>query len=349
VTVKTRFDGLSRSKAWGVVAVFVIVGAWLLMGALTRAPASIAQPAAKQGDVAMYKEIVARVRGGEGYYDVVGSELRERHFPVRPSLNWRQPTYAWLLSRLPNPAYGTALIAALGLAVVACAYRWMRAANLGGRAPMATGVFAVNMCGFVVADFIFLQESWAGFFVALSIVLFALDLWPAAVAAALAALAFRELALLPCLVGMVFALRRRRWPEVASWIAGLAVYGALMSLHAAEARARYLPGDLTRDWFALGGAAFIVETAKWSPLFVALPSSAVALLLPFVFLGLAGWRDAGAGRAALVVFGYVIVFAFVGHPFNDYWGSIYAPLLAIGVVGAPASVRDLVRSLRHRP
>jgi hypothetical protein len=65
-----------------------------------------------------------------------------------------------------------------------------------------------------------------------------------------------------------------------------------------------------------------------------------------VLLGLAGWRAAGATRAGLIVFGYLVAFSFVGHSFNDYWGAIYAPLLSLGITAAPYCVRDLGRALQ---
>jgi hypothetical protein len=326
----------------------VLVTAWLLTGAFSgaRAPGREASASMNGGDVALYKAIVARMRAGEGYYDVAGDELRAQHYPTRPAFTWRQPTYAWLLSRLPSPRVGNAILAVLGLAVVLLTRRWFRTSDLRARAPIATALMTVSMAGCFVTDFVFMQESWAGVFIALSVCLFALDRWQPAVAAGLAALAFREFALLPCGIGLVLALHRRRWPEVIAWITGLAVYAALMTWHIVQVMRHSQPDDVARGWMALGGSAFLLETSKWNTLFVALPSWLVALLLPFVLLGLAGWRAAGATRAGLIVFGYLVLFSFVGHSFNDYWGAIYAPLLPLGMIVAPYCVRDLGRALQ---
>jgi hypothetical protein len=221
---------------------------------------------------------------------------------------------------------------------------------MSAAAGAAAALMSVAMAGTLVGGYVFMQELWAGVLVALSVCLFARDRWRAGVAASLAALAFRELALLPCAVGLALALWRRRWPEVAAWLAGLAAWSAFMAWHRAQVLAHLPPGGLARGgWVVWGGAAFVVETARWSPLFVALPSAVVALVLPFVLLGLAGWSDAGAARAALVVAGYLATFVAVGHPFNDYWGALYAPLLPLGLVAAPASVRELARAFGGRP
>jgi len=348
----THYAALTRGEARAVVGLLVLAMGWFLAGAAHRVPASGHHPsnsASDDGDVALYKSVVARVRAGEGYYDVVGSELRRRNYPVRPALNWRQPTYAWLLSRLPSPLVGNVLLGLVAFAILLVMRRWIGRSDLRGRVGIATALMIVSTASALVTNIVFMQESWAGFFIALSVCLFALDRWRTAVAAGLAALAFRELALLPCVVALALALHRRRWPEVTAWIVGLGLYGSLMTWHVAEITRRFLPGDLVRSWVVLGGGTFVVSTSSWSPLFVALPNWVVALILPFVLLGLAGWRDRGAARAALVVFGYLTVFSFVGNPFNDYWGAMYTPLLPFGFMIAPDCVRDLGVALKAKP
>jgi hypothetical protein len=343
----TRLAHLTRARAAAVAALLVLVTAWFVASVVSppaRVDAAAEGRVAGTGDTALYRAVVGRVRAGQGYYDAAGAELRARNYPVRPVFNWRQPTYAWLLARLPGPLWATALLVALGAAVVAAAGAWLR--PRGPRAWLGFGLVTVTMAGTLVPEFAFLQEAWAGTLIALGACLFARDRWRAGVAASLAALAFRELALLPCGVGLLLALRRRRWPEVAAWLVGLAVYAALMGLHFAEVTRHYLPGDLARGWLARGGARFVVETCKWNPLLLALPSWAAALVLPLALLGLAAWRDPGAARVALTVSGYVAAFLVVGNPFNDYWGAIYAPLLTFGFISAPAALRDLVRALR---
>jgi hypothetical protein len=328
-----------------VAAVLLALTAWLLAGARPGLPAPAAAPrAAGESDVDLYKAIVARVRAGEGYYDAAGAELRGRHYPTRPAFNWRQPTYAVLLAALPGPL-ARALLVLLGAAVVLLARRALLGSAWRAHALAGTALAAVTMAGALVASFVYLQESWAGLLVALSACAFALDRWRLGVAAALAALAFRELALLPCAVGLALALRRRRWPEVAAWLAGLAAWAAFFAWHLGEVARHTRPDELSRGWLALGGARFVIATSRWNPLLLAPPAWAVALVLPLVLLGLAGAREPPFPRAALVVFGYLLVFSIAGHSFNDYWGAMDAPLLAFGFLAAPASVRDLARAL----
>ncbi|HEX4406836.1 MAG TPA: hypothetical protein VH560_18485 [Polyangia bacterium] len=344
---RTRYAALTRRQAAGVVALTLAVAGWLLVSVSSRAPTpAIAMGAPGHSDAAFYAEIVGRVRAGEGYYDVVGPALRRWGYAVRPVFNWRQPTYAWLLAALPSPLVGNALLALVGLAVVWAARRSVLASPLRARATLATVLFVVTMSGCFVRELVFMQESWAAAFIALSVCLFALERWRGAVCAGLAALAFRELALLPVGVALLLAARRRRWPEVAAWVAGLGVYALLMSWHCATVLRHTRPDDLARGWMALGGGRFLVATCKWNTLFIALPDWAVALALPLVLLGVAGWCGEAGARIALIVFGYMAAFIVVGNPCNDYWGLIDAPLLTFGIIAAPDSVRELARALR---
>jgi hypothetical protein len=347
----TRYAALSRAQAAAVAAAALAVTLWLLAGSgSASAPRGAPGPsdAPKENDVALYKAVVGRVRAGQGYYAAVGLELRARGYPPRPVFNWRQPTYAWLLGRLPGPAWGRALLASLGAAVVLLAARWARASAFARATPLVLGVFAVGMAGTLVGDFMYLQESWAGTLIALSIGFYATERWRAAVAAGLAALAFREFALLPCGVALLFALRARRWGEVRAWAAGLAVYAGLLAWHIVEVMRHVSPTDPSRGWLALGGSSFVLDTCRWNPWLLLLPKVAVAVVLPFVLLGLVGWREEVGARVALIVFGYLAIFSVVGHPFNDYWGATFAPLLTFGLVAAPASLRDLGRALSGR-
>jgi hypothetical protein len=341
---------VTRTRAAALVALYAVFAGVLLLGVVFPSSAEAPGPGENRvpgtGDTALYKAIVARVRAGEGYYDAAGAELRARNYPVRPVFNWRQPTYAWFLARLPGPLWATGILVALGVAVVWSARSWLRAVAPGIPLWADVALMTVTMAGAFVPDYVYFQESWAGALIALAMCLFARDRWRAGVAVSLAALAFRELALVPCGVGLLLALRRRRWPEVAAWLAGLAVYAALMAWHLAEVLRHTSPDELTRGWLAHGGGAFVVATAKWNTLLVALPAWAVALVLPLAWLGLLGWRDPGALRVLLTLTGYVAAFLVVGNPFNDYWGGTYAPLLTFGFMGAPAMVRQIAQALR---
>jgi len=48
---------------------------------------------------------------------------------------------------------------------------------------------------------------------------------------------------------------------------------------------------------------------------------------------------------ALTLMSYLLLFAFVGKSYNEYWGAIYTPLMSVGLVFVPTALRDLWRTL----
>jgi hypothetical protein len=63
--------------------------------------------------------------------------------------------------------------------------------------------------------------------------------------------------------------------------------------------------------------------------------------------GLAGWRGETGGRLALAATVYVVPLVVVRG--WEYWGFLYTPLLVLGLIRAPAALRDLLGALRRRP
>ena len=93
----------------------------------------------------------------------------------------------------------------------------------------------------------------------------------------------------------------------------------------------------------LYGWDFAIATAKWNILLHELPYPLIALALCLGVIGLAGAEDGRARRAAVIVAGYLAGFLVVGRPDNYYWGLLYALLLPVGFLLAPAALRDLFR------
>ena len=94
-------------------------------------------------------------------------------------------------------------------------------------------------------------------------------------------------------------------------------------------------------WIRFGGAGFVLATAQMNAYLILLPPWVTALYFAAAMFGLAGWHTALGVRMGLTTCLYVMAFAVVGQDFNQYWGSIIAPLLCFGVVRFPASMRDL--------
>ncbi len=78
-----------------------------------------------------------------------------------------------------------------------------------------------------------------------------------------------------------------------------------------------------------------------------LPQWIAAIYLPLAVLGFAGWSTPTGRRATMTVCTFLILFAFVGMPVNQYWGSILAPLLCLGAAQAPWSLATLAGRSRY--
>ena len=126
-----RFATLTRRQAQLVSAAFVLVCGWFVYCVSGPTPARLQSHTAaatdKQSDSALYQAIVERVRGGEGFYDATGAELRARNYPTRPVFNWREPTYAFVLARLPS-LWPSVVLVAIALVTIALSFVWLRRA-----------------------------------------------------------------------------------------------------------------------------------------------------------------------------------------------------------------------------
>lgn len=342
---------MTRFAAWPRWAAVVLVGAMaaLVLAAAAR-PGVAADPpavvAAGQSDIDLYRAVAARVGRGEGYYAVAAAEHRARDYPMAPAAVVREPTQALLLAAVPNAAALMILLALAGGCVFAL-WRALAAAGLSARArlwalvPLAGGVATAG-----VPSAIYMHEMWAALLVALSLALRRPDRWILPVALGVGACLFRELAAPYLLAMAACALAERRWREAAGWATGLAVFAGAFAVHLALVAAQQRAGDVASPgWLGLGGWPFVVATARWDAYLASPPAWLVAAAVCLSLLGLAGRREPLAARAGLVLAGYLAAFAVVGRHDNVYWGLLYAPILPLGIVFAPAALRDLARVL----
>jgi hypothetical protein len=249
----------------------------------------------------------------------------------------------WAIARLPSPAWGRAILVAIGIGVVILGFGLLAAE--GGRATAAWGAFL--LLGGVLPCFVdglaVMSELWAGALVALSVVCYGRR-WPAAgQVAAVLALFVRELAAPYWVVCMGLAIRQRQWRDAGRLALGLLAYAAFYAWHAREVFARIQPGAAAHatSWIAFGGLPFVLTTVQMNGFLLFLPMAATAVYLVAAGLGFAGWTTLAGQRAGLTAAAYVVAFALVGQPFNQYWGSLIAPLLCLGVARCPLSLRDL--------
>jgi hypothetical protein len=350
-TADSRLATLSRTQALlALVALVVAIAGFVL--AVVAVPAStVAREAAQKPDARfhdsdLYRAIIARVHAGQNYYDAAGAELRGRHYPTRPAFNWREPTYAWLLGHFPWP---NVLLVALDLTTLILSFVWIRQ-SWSTRAALAVVLLHVGALPFGPDPVVF-QEVWAGSFIILSATLYALGRWPLGMAAALVALCFREHALLPCGVAFLLALQARRWVEVRLWVVSLVAWVALMALHLHTVEQHLGPADFvikSRNWVAFGGPRFLVSLVGFDAYAGFLPPALAAPILPLALFGYADWRNDGAVRMGLTLLGFLLAFSVVGLPFNSYWGSLFMPLMSVGLVRAPFALQQCWRAARPR-
>ncbi len=344
----TRFATYPRALSLLVLIALVTATAWCLYVALS--PVEPADGTPPDGsDLLLYQRIIERVHSGESYYNAAGSELRAAGYATGSPFNWRSPTYAWFIGSLPTPAWGQLILVVCSIATAIMAYTVVL--REGG--PWKAVGLLLPLLGALIwcidgpPPAFLSQELWAGTLIALSVCAYATTRWRLGVAAGLAALFYRELALPYCLISLFLAWRQKRHREVAIWLAGLAVYGVFLTYHILEVSHRITEADrVPTSWIQFGGTGFLLTTCRMNSFLFRLPSWVTALYLPLSLFGLVGWRGWTAARVGLTVVAYLTAFAVVGQPFNDYWGLLYAALLPFGLVWAPASLRDLYVAIR---
>jgi hypothetical protein len=189
---------------------------------------------------------------------------------------------------------------------------------------------------------------WAAAFITLSLCAYDRQRPLVAVALGVTALFFRDLAGLYCLTMGLMALTARQWRELAAWTIGLLAYANYLAWHAAQILPLISPDDLAHrgSWLQLGGLPFVLSLCQMNVWLLLSPQWVTAIAFALGLLGLAGWDSAIGQRVAVVLCAYFALFAAVGHPFNQYWGSLFAPLVCFGVARAPATLIKLWRCSR---
>jgi hypothetical protein len=109
---------------------------------------------------------------------------------------------------------------------------------------------------------------------------------------------------------------------------------------------RISPNDTAHagGWIQFGGAAFLISTAQMNAYLLVLPQWVTAVYLACALLGAAVWSAAAGTRIGLTVAIYAIAFAVAGHDFNQYWGSMIAPVLCLAASRFPSAIRQLGRA-----
>lgn len=299
-------------------------------------------------DVALYAAEVERIAHGEGYYQAAAAELVARGYPTRSVFNWRPPLPMWLLGKLPTPRIGQVLLGALGALLLLMGFR---AAALeeqpATHLSLQPFICALLLIGAVLPTFLdklyVVPILWSGTFLGLSISAYGLQRPYWGVGFGVAAVFLRELALPYCLLAAFLAWRAGRRREVMAWLVGLAAWLSYYGVHCYKAWSLITPDARAHahGWLCFSGAAFVISTVQMNAFLLLLPQWVSAIYLVAALVGFAGWNTPQGTRVGLSACVFIIAFAFVGQSFNQYWGSLIAPLLCFGAAQTPAALRDL--------
>ncbi len=373
----TAYARLTPHQARAVLtAIALALGFSVAVTLAPMAGGNLSTHADTPGDVALYRAEVDRIHNGEGYYQAAHAELTARGYPTRSVFNWRTPLPMWLLGELPTAALGQALLGVMSLGLMLMAFealareentRHGAASNCerrmtvdhrrprgGGRLlrPAAcvlclTGPLLLTVLG----DLFVMPVLWAGVLIGLSVCAYGVNRPWLAVAFGLAAVFFRELALPYCLVCAAMAWRQKQRTELAAWTLGLVAWLMFFALHWWEVSGLIAAGARAhrQGWIQFGGAEFVLATARMNAYLLLLPPWVAAFYLVAAMVGMGGWGTPLGTRVGLSTCLFLAAFAMVGQSFNQYWGSLVAPLLCFGVARFPVSLGDLCRAAFRRP
>jgi len=329
-----------RISPW--TARLVLAGAVIAIAVLVWVSLGITEPARRAGpsDLDTYQRVVDAVRGGQGYYPALHEALLAGNYGTLSPLNWRTPLFLTFLALFPTREAAQVFLGLVTIVAwlmgVAFAYR----RGGVGLSVWAGIVLALSLVSIIAYRAELSFELCTGTLILISVCAYGLGWRWAGLAVALLALFVRELAVLYVLVCLATGLRERRWSEASMWAFALLAYGAFYAWHWMQVSALIGPSDhaAATDWLQFGGVTFVLRTAAFNGVLLVLPYWVAAVAL---VIGLLGLKN--EPRAALAVVLYLLLFLVYGRPENEYWGALYAPLIALGLAFAPGVIRGLTR------
>jgi hypothetical protein len=361
----TDYARLSSRQARIVLAVVVTtfgLGIGVTLSPL--ASSNLKHHASDLGDADLYRAEVDRIHAGEGYYQALSTELTARGYTTRSVFNWRTPLPVWLLGTLPSAELGKGLLGILALAVMLMSFealtreeeKELAVKPLGNSTHQAREIFkrhgravacVLLLIGplmlTVLGNLFVMPELWGSVFIAISLCSYGVERPRQGMVFGLAALFFRELALPYCVVCAGIAWWHGRRREMAGWAFGLAAWLVFFGIHWWMVSGWISPNARAHreGWIQFGGAGFVISTIQMNAYLLLFPQWVTAVYFVAAMVGFAGWSTPLGTRIGLTTCLYVMAFSIVGQSFNQYWGSLIAPLFAFGLVRFPASVRDL--------
>jgi hypothetical protein len=301
-------------------------------------------------DVQLYAEIARRVAAGGSYYQVAIPLQQQWDFPTTPAATVREPLEAWTIALLGPSGARILLLALLVGALITMMIRLERSANNRFEWYGSMLLLVVTAATFVAPDVVYLHECWAMTFILLSLAARTDRRWWPAVLFGLAAVLFRETAIVYPATMAVVALAQRRRAEVLGWITGGAIWVGFYAWHLGQVAAAQVPDPRAApSWVAFGGWPFIVSSVRFGTALGVGPYWLAALLVPFALFGWLFARGQLGLRAGLTACAFSVTFLVVGRSINLYWGLLYASALLPGLAFAPRGIVATIRAIRSKP
>jgi hypothetical protein len=370
---ESRFSGVSRAGAWLILlltaglmaasALFPMTPPILptveVVVPIAADPSGTASGAATKTvidgnpDLTLYRNIIAKVAAGEGYYPAIADLHRSSSFPLRPFIVFRLPTLAVVSAALGMPVVKASLWALLLAVVIAW---WGRLDGAFASPPRRIIAVVMLVFGLIFnahPEVVVVHEVWAGSLMALSWAIHRSEggvlRWLPSVLLGLMAVLVREMALPFILLMGAFAVWRRQWPEVAGWATAVVIFAAAIAVHADQVAAvTSLADTASEGWSKFGGWPFFVfAMRRMTQLFWLLPPWAGAAMVPLILLGWASWRSSAGLFGFLLFSGYGLILMVLGRPENFYWALMVAPTFLLGLVFLPEALSALIAAARQ--
>ncbi|HEY8664665.1 MAG TPA: hypothetical protein VIL68_13720 [Propionibacteriaceae bacterium] len=300
-------------------------------------------------DIELYREIATRVAAGGNYYQVAVPLQAEWHFPTSPVATVREPLEAWTVAALGATGAQILLPVLLAAGFITMLARLERATSNRFEWYASMLFLVVTASSFLVPGALYLHECWAMTLILLSLAVRTDRRWWPAVVFGVAAVMFRETALVYLGTMAAVALFQKRWSEVAGWAGGGLAWLGFYVWHIHEVALAQVAAPLSAPpWLALGGWPFVVSSVRFSSGLVLAPYWIAALIVPLALFGWLFARGPVALRAGLTALAFATVFLVVGRDINlFYWGLLYAGALLPGLAFAPRGILVIARRLRR--
>lgn len=341
----TRFAGM---KPWTARIIIIAFLGIIVYGVLCCQSIIPGIDANKGADLRLYRRIVERIQSGESYYQAAYSEFRIRGYPTNSVFNWRMPLLAWIMGQFSNIKLCQLIAIILSLVTLAI---WISVVQIfDSFYKMLAG--SLLLLGWPLYSFIpdvfLVHEFWAGAFITLSLAAYAKGWRRASSLFGLMALFVRELAFPYVIIMLILSFYEKQHSEALIWLSGIIAFLLMMVIHIVYIKHIIMNNNLIQyeSWIALGGWQFVLNTAHTHPYLLLLPIWFTAMILPMAILGLIGWKDPLFLRISATICVYVVIFAFIGQPFNQLWGLMYVNILLLGLLNVFHSMRDLWQSAR---